>query len=85
MEQRVGSLTDQLNKQLEHHRELEQRARRLQTDASHLESQLHTADGNLAANDVLREGFLSDKDKVSIMLSFFFFNMVAGYSPIIWK
>ena len=64
-ESRVQSLTQQLNHQLEIHRELNLRAKRCETDAMDLDHKLRSAEGELAAGDVLREGFKSDKEKVS--------------------
>ena len=67
-EARVQSLTEQLNHQLELHRELAHRAKRYETDAYDLDSKLRSAEGELAAGDVLREGFKSDKEKVSVWM-----------------
>ncbi|XP_076442383.1 coiled-coil domain-containing protein 170-like [Babylonia areolata] len=62
-EGRVNSLTEQLNKQADELKELALHAKRYQTDARDLDNKLRTAEGELAAGDVLREGFKSDKEK----------------------
>lgn len=59
-------MTQQLDSQVEHHRELAHRAKRYEVDAKDLDSKLRSAEGELAASDVLREGFKSDKEKVKI-------------------
>ncbi|XP_070180437.1 coiled-coil domain-containing protein 170-like isoform X2 [Littorina saxatilis] len=62
-ESRVQSLTEQLNHQLEIHRDVNERAKRYEVDRHDLEGKLRCAEGELAAGDVLRHGFKSDKEK----------------------
>lgn len=62
-EARIRSLTEQLDHQLSLHRELAQRAKRYETDALDLDNKLRSAEGELAAGDVLRGGFKTDKEK----------------------
>nr|KAG5702124.1 hypothetical protein BaRGS_010390 [Batillaria attramentaria] len=64
-ETRIRNLTEQLDNQVELHRELAQRCKRYETDALDLDSKLRSAEGELAAGDVLRDGFKLDKEKVS--------------------
>ena len=72
-EARVQSLTEQLNKQVEIHRELDMRAQHFESSAYNLDSKLRSAEGELAASDVLREGFKFDKEKVGEHLMHLFF------------
>ena len=62
-----------MNNQLELHRELAHRAKRYETESHDLDSKLRSAEGELAANDVLRDGFKLDKEKVTTF--FFFFSL----------
>lgn len=62
-EARIAALTQQLDKQLELHRDLAHRAKRYEVDANDLDSKLRGAEGELAAGDVLRDSFKSDKEK----------------------
>ena len=67
-ESRIQNLTSQLDHQLEMHRELAHRAKRYETDACDLDSKLHSAEGELAAGDVLRDGMKCDKERVSVWM-----------------
>ncbi|KAL8608648.1 hypothetical protein ACOMHN_002877 [Nucella lapillus] len=62
-ESRVRSLTEQLERQVESHQGMALQVKRYQTEAQDLDCKLGTAEGELAAGDVLREGFKSDKEK----------------------
>lgn len=68
-ESRVQSLTEQLNHQLEIHRDVNERAKRYEVDRHDLEGKLRCAEGELAAGDVLRHGFKSDKEKVGKLVT----------------
>ncbi|ESO87729.1 hypothetical protein LOTGIDRAFT_127327, partial [Lottia gigantea] len=63
LESRVKSLAEQLDSQIDMQRTLAQRAKRAETEAADLDEKLRYAEGDLAANDVLREGFKTDKEK----------------------
>ena len=65
MDDRIRTLSEQLENQYELHKTAAHRARNAETDVTELESRLHTAEGELAAGDVLRDGFKSEKSKVS--------------------
>ncbi|XP_076463456.1 coiled-coil domain-containing protein 170-like [Babylonia areolata] len=62
-EARVRSLTEQLDRQVEIQRDLTMRAERFESEAHRLDDKLRCAAGELAAGDVLREGFKFDKEK----------------------
>ncbi|KAL4237945.1 hypothetical protein ACF0H5_002655 [Mactra antiquata] len=63
LEERVKELTGQLETQYELHKTAASRARKAETDASDLHARLQSAEGELAAGDVLRDGFRSDKER----------------------
>ncbi|KAK6183719.1 hypothetical protein SNE40_011145 [Patella caerulea] len=63
LDNRVKSLTEQLDNQIDMQRSLAHRAKRAETDAGDLEEKLRLAEGDLAATDVLRDGFKSDKER----------------------
>lgn len=62
LEDRVRTLTEQLETQYELHKTAAQRARKSETDAHEYKERLRSAEGELAAGDVLRDGFRSDKE-----------------------
>ncbi|XP_025105886.1 coiled-coil domain-containing protein 170-like [Pomacea canaliculata] len=62
-ENRVKSLTEQLDRQLELCREQSQRVKRYEAEAYDLDNKLRSAEGELAAGDVLRDGFKTDKER----------------------
>lgn len=64
-ENRVKSLTEQLDRQLELCREQSQRVKRYEAEAYDLDNKLRSAEGELAAGDVLRDGFKTDKERVT--------------------
>lgn len=63
LEDRVRELTEQLEQQYELHKAAASRARKAETDASEMHKRLQSAEGELAAGGVLRDGFRSDKEK----------------------
>lgn len=65
LEDRVKDLTDQLESQYELHKSAAARARKAETEASEMIRRLQSAEGELAAGDVLRDGFRTDKERVS--------------------
>ncbi|XP_062614112.1 coiled-coil domain-containing protein 170-like [Saccostrea cucullata] len=63
LEERIKTLTEQLETQYELHKTAAHRARKAETDLLSLEERLRSAEGELAAGDVLRDEFKSDKGK----------------------
>ncbi|KAK3093737.1 hypothetical protein FSP39_019476 [Pinctada imbricata] len=63
MEERVKTLTEQLETQYELHKTASHRARKAESELAELEERLRSAEGELAAGDVLRDGFKLDKEK----------------------
>ena len=66
LEDRARELTEQLETQYELHKTAAARARKAEDEVADLRSRLQSAEGELAAGDVLREGFKSDKEQVRI-------------------
>ena len=64
LEDRVRTLTEQLETQYELHKNAAQRARKSETDAHEYKERLNALEGELVAGDVLRDGFRSDKELV---------------------
>ena len=64
VEDRVRTLTEQLETQYELHKNAAQRARKSETDAHEYKERLNALEGELVAGDVLRDGFRSDKELV---------------------
>ncbi|XP_045163398.2 coiled-coil domain-containing protein 170-like isoform X2 [Mercenaria mercenaria] len=62
LEIRLKELTEQLETQYGLHKSAAARARKAETDASELQLRLQSAEGELAAGDVMRDGFRSDKE-----------------------
>ena len=65
-EEKLTSVTEQLEKNVKLHRDLAHRAKQYETDARDLAGRLHCAEGELAAGDVLRESFKTDKERVRL-------------------
>ena len=65
LEDRVRTLTEQLEAQYELHKNAAHRARVAETNAHEYKERLRSTEGELAAGDVLRDGFRSDKEQVS--------------------
>lgn len=63
LESRVSQLTEQLETQYELHKTAAHRARKAETELSEVTKRLQSAEGELAAGDVLRDGFRSDKEQ----------------------
>lgn len=57
-------MTDQLESQYELHKSSASRARKAESELHELQERLRSAEGELAAGDVLRDGFRVDKEKV---------------------
>lgn len=68
LEERVRSLTEQLESQYELHKSSAQRARKAESEMADLQDRLRSAEGELAAGDVLRDGFKIDKEKYMRLL-----------------
>ena len=66
LEERVRALTEQLESQYELHKNSAQRARKAEEEIAGLQDRLRSAEGELAAGDVLRDGFKTDKEKVNV-------------------
>ena len=65
LEDKVRGLTEQLESQYELHKVAASRARKAETETSGLINRLKSAEGELVAGDVLRDGFRTDKERVS--------------------
>ncbi|KAL3873318.1 hypothetical protein ACJMK2_036450 [Sinanodonta woodiana] len=63
LEDRVRSVTEQLENQYELHKMAAERARKAENDAKAMDDRLRSAEGELAAGDVLRDGMRTDKEK----------------------
>ena len=59
-------MTEQLETQYGLHKSAAARARKAEADASEFQLRLQSAEGELVAGDVLRDGFRSDKESVCI-------------------
>lgn len=68
LEERVRALTEQLESQYELHKSSASRARKAESELDELHERLRSAEGEIAAGDVLRDGFRVDKEKVSYTL-----------------
>ncbi|XP_071164540.1 coiled-coil domain-containing protein 170-like [Mytilus edulis] len=68
LEERVRALTEQLESQYELHKSSAARARKAESEVADLFEKLRSAEGELSAGDVLRDGFRSDKEKYMRML-----------------
>ena len=64
MEDRIKELTEQLETQYELHKTAAARARKAEVEAAEMRDRCRSAEGELAAGDVLRDGFRSDKERV---------------------
>lgn len=62
-------MTEQLETQYELHKTAAHRARKAENDLMCYEERLRSAEGELAAGDVLRDEFKTDKGKVRIKSS----------------
>lgn len=60
-------MTEQLESQYELHKSAAARARKAEVEMSELVERLKSAEGELVAGDVLRDGFRTDKERVSIL------------------
>ena len=60
----MKTLTEQLENQYELHKEAAARSRKAEAELGELVERLRSAEGELAAGDVLRDGFKLDKEKV---------------------
>lgn len=63
LEERIKTLTEQLETQYELHKTAAHRARKAENDLMCYEERLRSAEGELAAGDVLRDEFKTDKGK----------------------
>lgn len=63
LEERIKTLTEQLETQYELHKTAAHRARKAENDLMSYEERLRSAEGELAAGDVLRDEFKTDKEK----------------------
>lgn len=63
LEERIKTLTEQLETQYELHKTAAHRARKAENDLMCYEERLRSAEGELAAGDVLRDEFKTDKEK----------------------
>ncbi|XP_069117841.1 coiled-coil domain-containing protein 170-like [Argopecten irradians] len=63
LQERVKTLTQQLESQYELHKSAAARARKAETDLAEYDSRLRSAEGELTAGDVLRDGLRGDKEK----------------------
>ena len=66
LEERIKTLTEQLETQYELHKTAAHRARKAENNMMSYEERLRSAEGELAAGDVLRDEFKTDKEKVRI-------------------
>uniref|UniRef100_A0A8W8I947 Coiled-coil domain-containing protein 170 n=3 Tax=Magallana gigas TaxID=29159 RepID=A0A8W8I947_MAGGI len=63
LEERIKTLTEQLETQYELHKTAAHRARKAENDLMSYDERLRSAEGELAAGDVLRDEFKTDKEK----------------------
>ncbi|XP_033736128.1 coiled-coil domain-containing protein 170-like [Pecten maximus] len=63
LQERVKTLTEQLESQYELHKSAAGRARKAEADLSEYDSRLRSAEGELTAGDVLRDGLRGDREK----------------------
>ncbi|XP_022332635.2 coiled-coil domain-containing protein 170-like [Crassostrea virginica] len=63
LEERIKTLTEQLETQYELHKTAAHRARKAENNLMSYEERLRSAEGELAAGDVLRDEFKTDKEK----------------------
>ncbi|OWF37113.1 coiled-coil domain-containing protein 170-like [Mizuhopecten yessoensis] len=63
LQERVKTLTEQLESQYELHKSAASRARKAETDLSEYDSRLRSAEGELTAGDVLRDSLRGDREK----------------------
>ncbi|KAJ8308568.1 hypothetical protein KUTeg_013442 [Tegillarca granosa] len=68
LEERVKTLTEQLESQYELHKTAASRARQVEAGIAEMENRLRSAEGELAAGDVLRDGFKIDKERYMMCL-----------------
>lgn len=66
LEERIKTLTEQLETQYELHKTAAHRARKAESDLLNYDERLRSAEGELAAGDVLRDEFKTDKEKVRV-------------------
>ena len=66
LDSRVRVLSEQLENQMELQRESSHRAKQAEADLMDVQARLRSAEGELAAGDVLRDGFKTDKEMVRI-------------------
>lgn len=66
LEERLKALKQQLERQCELHQQAARRAKRSEDESEELKMRLQAAEGELAANDVLRDGMHSEKSKVCL-------------------
>jgi DNA-directed RNA polymerase subunit K/omega len=66
LEERIKTLTEQLETQYELHKTAAHRARKAESDLLSYDERLRSAEGELAAGDVLRDEFKTDKEKVRV-------------------
>lgn len=66
LEERIKTLTEQLETQYELHKTAAHRARKAENDLMSYDERLRSAEGELAAGDVLRDEFKTDKEKVRV-------------------
>ncbi|XP_052769958.1 coiled-coil domain-containing protein 170-like isoform X1 [Mya arenaria] len=62
-EDRIKELTEQLEAQYELHKTAAARARKAEVEAADMRERCRSAEGELAAGDVLRDGFRTDKER----------------------
>lgn len=60
----MKELTEQLESQYELHKTAASRARKAETEVAELIERLKSAEGELVAGDVMRDGFRTDKERV---------------------
>ena len=65
LEQKVSSLTSQLEKQYDVHRSGDQRMKQAEGDIYQLQDRLKRAESELASADMLRDSLRTDKERVS--------------------
>ena len=63
-------MSNQLEQELGIHRDIGQRLKRYEVDNADLAERCRIAEGELAAGDVLRDGFKFDKEKVGATKTF---------------
>ncbi|XP_060072809.1 coiled-coil domain-containing protein 170-like [Ylistrum balloti] len=63
LQERVKTLTEQLESQYELHKSAAARARKAEVDLAEYDSRLRSAEGELTAGDVLRDNMRGDKEK----------------------